>query len=205
MPYLDESPLFDPLDLSGQRAAERTLAAAQTNAELFRQFADVSQENLQPFLDLASRTLPALEAGATPQGFFAELRGLTPLAEQIADPIIEEQTEELDAFLASRGLSRSGAAIQKATDIQEAADLSALLQLQNLLTGRRQQVVGQGAGTGTQLAGLGAQAGEMLGDIQRQGILSSQQALAQGQQNLLGLGGAISGFFQPRNQQQPGQ
>ena len=43
--------MLDPLGISGTAAAESTVASAQANADLMRGFSDVSQANLQPFLD----------------------------------------------------------------------------------------------------------------------------------------------------------
>lgn len=190
--------ILDPLDLGGTQSAERTIESAKSNAELLRRFSDVSQANLQPFLDVGTRALPGLEAGATPGGFFGDIEALRPFAESIADPIAERGIEELTTRLASQGQFRSGGAVTGAADIREQADIAALLELQSLLTGRRQQITGTGAGTGSELAGLGHRAGEQLAGIQSQGIFGAAQARAAGQQNLLALGGLGAEFSRGR-------
>lgn len=194
---IDVTSILDPLDLGGTQAAEDTLAASEANAALLRRFSDVAQGNLQPFLDLASRTLPSLEDGASPGGFFGDAEALRPLAESLAAPKIQEETERLNRLLSSQGLTRSGAAVSGAADITEQQTISQLLGLQDLLNRRRQQITGSGAGTGGELAQLGLESGQQLGDIQSQGILGSAQARAAGQQNLVNLGALGADFFAP--------
>jgi len=188
------SSLLDPLDLSGQGAAAGALETSQVNADLLRGFSDASQANLQPFLDVSNRQLPALEASATPEGFFNDANALRPLASELAAPIVADRTRDLTSQLGSTGLTRSGFAGTAAADIQEDADLSMLLQLQTMLQGRRQRVAGQGSATGGNLARLGASSAEQLGSVQSQGILSAAQATAAGQQNLLSLAGLGANF-----------
>lgn len=187
--------ILDPLDLGGRGAAESTLSTARTNADLLRGFSDQSQANLQPFLDLSNAQLGPLEAGATPEGFFDVATQLRPLASAISQPIAQKGLRDLSSQLGSAGLTRSGFAGTAAADVQEDADLGVLLQLQSMLTGRRQQVAGLGQGTGQNLARIGQQSAEQLGQIGSQGILGSQQALAAGQQNLIGLAGLGAQFI----------
>jgi hypothetical protein len=187
----------DVLGISGQAGAESAINAAQTNSELLRGFSDQSQANLQPFLDLSNAQLGPLEAGATPQGFFDQANQLRPLARSISQPIAEEAFRDLGSQLGATGRTRSGFAGSSAADIQEDADLSVLLQLQSMLTGRRQQVAGFGQGSGQNLARIGQQSAEQIGQIQSEGVIRSQQALGQGQQNLLSLAGLGSQFIPP--------
>ncbi len=186
--------LVDPLDLSGQRAASSQLETAQSNAALLRTFFNQSQENLQPFLDVSNQALPGLEQGASTGGFFDTANQLRPLTAGIRESVTEERLGDLNAQLGQRGLTRSGFAAQSAADIQEDTDLSLLLQLQSMLTGRQQQVAGQGASAGTALSRLGQSSAEQLGQIQSQGILGAQAATAAGQQNLIGLAGLGASF-----------
>jgi hypothetical protein len=197
---LDPSTLMDPLGLSGSAAADQITGTAQTNSDLLRGFSDVSQENLQPFLDVSNQQLPALEAGASPEGFFNDANALRPLASSITQPIVEEQIGNLSSSLGSKGLTRSGFAATSAAGIQEDADLSMLLQLQQMLQGRRSTVAGQGAQAGGNLARIGQQSAEQIGQIQSQGVLGGQQALAAGQQNMIGLAGLATDFFAPKTQ-----
>lgn len=186
---LDPLGLGDPLDISGRSAAASSVETAQANAELLRKFSDISQENLLPFLELSNRALPGLEQGATPEGFFQSANELRPLLDQFGAPIVEEKLEELNQQLGQSGKTRSGFAATSAADIQEDTDLSILLQLQSVLTGRQQRVAGFGAGSGSNLARLGQRSAEQLGRVQSEGILGAASATAAGQQNFLQLAG----------------
>ena len=185
---------LDPLDIGGTDAAKNTLKTAQTNADLMRTFSDQSQANLQPFLDVSNAQLPGLEQGATAAGFFDQANALRPIASELAGPVVDDQLRNLSSQLGASGQTRSGFAGTSAANIREDADLGMLLQLQQMLTGRSQKVAGLGSNTGSNLARLGQSSAEQLGKIQSQGILGSQQALAAGQQNLLGLAGLGAQF-----------
>lgn len=187
--------VLDPLDLGGNKAADRSISAAEKNASTLRHFSDITQGNLQPFLDVANQSLPGLEAGASTGSFFDTANALRPLGESINRPIVEDRTRDLSSTLGASGLTRSGIAGTAAADIQEDADLSFLLQLQSMLTGRGQQVAGFGTNTGTNLARLGQQSAENLGAVQSQGILSAANSIGQGQQNAIGLVGLGTEFI----------
>jgi len=150
---------------------------------------DVGQENLQPFLDLGNQQLPALEQGASVGGFFDDPNALRPLVSEINQPIIDDRLRDLNTQLGQTGLTRSGFAAQAAADIQEDADLSLLLQLQEMFSGRRQQVAGVGGQAGTTLGRLGQQSAEQLSGIRSREQLADITGKAQQTQNLLGLAG----------------
>lgn len=180
---------IDPLDLGGRGAAESQVEASQSAADISRRFFDISQANLQPFLDLSNEQLAGLQSSATPGQAFDIAQTLRPAVDQITAPILQERLGELSAGLGAKGLTRSGFAAKSAADIQEDLDLSLLLQLQSQFTGRRQAVAGQGQQAGTALAQLGQQSGEDIASILSQGVLGAQQTRAAGQQNVLqGLG-----------------
>lgn len=185
----------DPLDITGRGAASGALETATTNAELLREFSNITQQNLQPFLDVSNRQLPGLESSATPGGFFADAEALRPLVNELGAPIVADRTRDLQSRLGASGQTRSGFAALEAADIQEDVDLSLLLQLQQMLQGRRAQVAGFGAQTGTNLSRLGLSSAEQLGQVQSQGILAGAQATAAGTQNVVNLAGLGSQFF----------
>jgi len=187
--------ILDPLDLGGTQAAESTLATAQTNAELLREFSDITQANLQPFLDVSNRQLPGLEAAATPEGFFGQAEELRPIVQELGAPIVEDRLRDLSASLGQTGSTRSGFAGTAAAQIQEDVDLSLLLQLQSTLQGRREQVTGLGTDTGTNLARLGESSAEQIAGVQSQGILGAAGATAAGQQNIVNLLGLGADFL----------
>lgn len=192
---LSTSVIFDPLDLGGGRAAASSVATAETNAQLLRTFFDQSQQNLDPFLDVANRTLPGLEQSATPEGFFGDIDALRPIVSQITQPIVQDGLRDFNSELGAAGQTRSGFAATGAADIQEDADLNLLLQLQSMLTGRRQQVAGFGTGTGKVLSQLGQSSGEQVANVRGAGIRGGAAATAAGQQNVLDLAGLGAEFF----------
>ena len=158
-------------------------------AEEKRNIFDVGQENLQPFLDLGNQQLPALEQGASVGGFFDDPNALRPLVSQINEPIIDDRLRDLNTQLGQAGLTRSGFAGTAAADIEEDADLSLLLQLQEMFSGRRQQVAGVGGQAGTALGALGQRSAEQLSSIRSREQLADITGKAQQTQNLLGLAG----------------
>lgn len=186
---LSTSVIFDPLDLGGGRAAQGLVDNAESNAKLLRTFFDQSQQNLDPFLDVANRALPGLEQSATPEGFFGDIDALRPIVSQITQPIVEDRLRDFNSQLGAAGQTRSGFAATGAADIQEDADLNLLLQLQSMLTGRRQQVAGFGTGTGKVLSQLGQSSAEQIGSVRGAGIRGGAAATAAGQQNIIDLAG----------------
>lgn len=160
-----------------------------------RNMFDVGQENLQPFLDLGNQQLPALEQGASVGGFFNDPNALRPLVSELNQPIVDERMRDLNTSLGQSGLTRSGFAGTAAADIQEDADLSLLLQLQEMFSGRRQQVAGVGGQAGSNLGRLGQQSAEQLSSIRSREQLADIQGKAQQQTNLFGLAGIGAEFF----------
>lgn len=194
---IDIGTILDPLDIGGGRAAAGQVEGAQANAELLRTFFNQSQENLSPFLDAANRTLPGLEQGASPEGFFGDIEALRPIVSSINQPIVEDRLRDFSSEIGSKGLTRSGFAATGAADIQEDADLSLLLQLQSMLSARKQQVAGFGPTSGTNLSRLGASSAEQIGGVQSRGVIGAQSARAGGQQNILDLAGLGAEFLNP--------
>jgi len=186
---------LDPLDLGGRGAAEGQIEASQSAADISRRFFDISQANLQPFLDLSNQQLAGLQGAATPGQAFDIAQSLRPAVEEITAPILQERLRELGGGLGAKGLTRSGFAGTAAADIKEDLELSFLLQLQSQFTARRQAVAGQGQQAGTALGQLGQQSGENIANILSQGVLGAQQATAAGQQNLIGLAGFGASFL----------
>jgi hypothetical protein len=197
MGLLDSIPIGagDPLGLTGNQAAAGQIDTAQANADLLRSFSDKTQANLQPFLDVSNRQLPGLEAASSVGGFFDDANALRPFVSELTAPIVEDRTRDLSSQLGAKGLTRSGFAGRAAADIQEDADLSVLLQLQDMLKSRRSTVAGLGAGTGGNLARLGQSSAENLASVQSQGIMGAAQAQAQGNQNFVNLAALGSQFI----------
>ena len=189
--------ILDPLDLGGRGAAEGAVRSAKDSAAILREFFDKSQENLQPFLDVSQAQLPGLEASATPEGFFGEANALRPIAQGISDDLVNNRLRDFNASLGAAGATRSGGAISGAADIQEQADLAVLLELNEMLQGRRQRIAGQGGVTGGNLSRLGQSAAEQLADVQASGFAGAGAAKAAGAQNFINLA-ALGSQFIPR-------
>ena len=113
----------------------------------------------------------------------------------INQPILDEKFRDLNTSLGQAGLTRSGFAGTAAADIQEDADLSLLLQLQEMFSGRRQQVAGVGGQAGTTLGALGQRSAEQLSGIRSREQLADIQGKAQQTTNLFGLAGLGAEFF----------
>jgi hypothetical protein len=184
---------------TGGPGAKATGQAAGVQAEGFEEALRVLQEQLgitrgqfAPFLEAGREALPGVQAAST-------VGGLDQIINQIMGGeafggLVEERQRGIEGTLAAGGLSRSGAAIEEGARIP--TDLA--LQLEQLLTGRKQNLAGTG------LTATSAEAGQ-TGNLTQQiiqaitggaqatasGILGSQQARTQGIQNLLNLGGTL--------------
>jgi hypothetical protein len=195
--------ILDPLDLRGEGAqkASRSAAAIQDRqfreglAELRRQF-DVAQGNIQPFMQAGLSALPILQQGSS-------VGGLDQLLGQIMDSEVfgelrSERERGVQGMLGAGGLTRSGRAIEEGANI--GTDLA--LNLSQILTGNADRLATRGqnaaVGAGTQSANFANSAAGLLGqsgNALASGILGSQQAQAQGQQNIMGLAGLIASMF----------
>lgn len=113
---------------------------------------------LSPFAQAGQTGLQALAAGATPEGFGANISALS----QAADPLVQERMRALQSAQGAAGLSRSGAGLQEIAAIPQ----DVLIGLENQLAGRQAQLAGQGLGAQESIAGLQAQGGQNLAGIQ---------------------------------------
>jgi len=175
----------------GENAANATIEAAQDAADLNRFFFDKSQANLSPFSEFGTNQLAGLEQSATTGGFFGDASQLGPIVQELNAGAIQEQTRDINSQLGSRGLTRSGAGVEAVAGVPQALNLERLLSITSGLQGRRERIAGLGTGTGQTLAGLGQQSAEQSANLLGQGILGAAQARAQGQQNLINIGGQV--------------
>ena len=147
-------------------AAAKLQAEAEANAleELRRQF-DISSERILPFAEVGARQLPAIERASTAAGLDENLaqifdnRSFQRLREEREDAVMNQ--------LAAGGLMRSGSALEDIANIP--TDLG--FALEQLLTGRKQDLGGTGLSAVTGLANLGStQAANVSNVIQQGGI-----------------------------------
>lgn len=123
-----------------------------------------------PFLTAGTEQLPGLAEGATAGGLGARLQEI--IQGDAFGGLIGERQRGLQGQLSAGGLTRSGTALESAANIP--TELA--LQLEQLLTGRSQQLAGQGLGAGGSIANLFSQQGVAAGS----GIVTDAQSKAAG-------------------------
>ena len=168
-------------------------AASSRNAieELRRQF-DITQGNIQPFLDVGTQALPGLAQASTTGGLEQRLAELANT--DIFRTLSEERTRAVQNQLSAGGQTRSGTGLLEAgrvpTDI--------LLFLEQLTGNRLANLAGSGQNAAIGLGSLGAQnAGNIAGltqDIGRArgaGLIVDQQADAARTGQFLNAGATI--------------
>ncbi len=193
----------DPLGFEGAKGGDSGEAAANAAnqasareiAELRRQF-DLTQENIQPFLEAGQGQLGALIEGTTAEGLDARLGRI--FGSENFQNLRDERTTALEGQLAAGGLTRSGTALQEAANIPTSLGFA----LEDLLTGRSTGLAGSGQNAAVGLGSLGAQSSGAIGAaLGRQGqatasgILADQQANAAANQNLLATGAGVAALF----------
>lgn len=177
------------------RAQERSSEAAQQ--EIARQF-DVTQQNMQPFLEAGQRALTSQEALVGLSGPEAQAEAMQTLQESPGQRFIRKRQE--------RALLRGSSAIgglgggNVKTALQEQAAGFAMQDLNNQF-GRLGQIAGQGQNTASNLGQFGAQSSgaqanlmQTAGQARASGILGAQQAQSQG----LGQVANLIGQFAPK-------
>tara|TARA_R110000803_G_scaffold178947_1_gene241385 strand:+ start:595 stop:1497 length:903 start_codon:yes stop_codon:yes gene_type:complete len=145
-------------------AAAKLQAEAEANAleELRRQF-DISSERILPFAEVGARQLPAIERASTAAGLDENLaqifdnRSFQRLREEREDAVMNQ--------LAAGGLMRSGSALEDIANIP--TDLG--FALEQLLTGRKQDLGGTGLSAVTGLANLGSTQAANVSNVIQQG------------------------------------
>jgi hypothetical protein len=192
--FLDPAGLFSG-GLSGERAADAASEAADiTNAELMRQF-ELSQENLQPSLQAAQRTLPGLESQLSAGGFTDNVGALQPELMQFLQPTMNTRANVGAEQLQSAGIMPTSGMREELSRIDPAQMADLLLGAESDLFGNRLALSGLGEGAGTTLSELGNRTGAGIAQSNIQSQLAGQDARAQGQSNAMGLIGLAASFF----------
>ncbi len=199
----DDFTWWDPLDLRGAGGRQAALDAAAIQSasakrglkELRRQF-NISQGNIEPFMEAGQSALPFLTQGSSVEGMdqiFNQIMG-TDLFGELRD----ERTRDISGMLGAGGLRRSGDAIEQGASI--APDLAS--EIYGLISGTAGDVATMGAntsvGAGSHSAEFGRGASGLIGNMGSagaMGILGGQQAVAQGQQNAMGLAAIMMKAF----------
>ncbi len=179
----------------GQAAGAAGAFSRQAIDELRRQF-DITQENIDPFIQAGTGALPGVIEGTTVGGLDERLGRI--FGSDAFKNLIGERTRGVEGQLAAGGLTRSGTAIQEAANIPTSLGLA----LEQLLTGRGTNLAGSGQNAAIGLGSLGAQNAASIADIlvgQGQdvasGILTDAQARAAGTENLVNIATTAASIF----------
>ena len=182
-------------EAGGASAAAINAASMREIEELRRQF-DVTQGNIQPFLDVGTAQLGGLAEGATIGGLDERLGQI--FSGQNFQNLQQERTRAVEGQLAAGGLTRSGTAIAEAANVPTSLGFA----IEDLLTGRATGLAGSGQNAAVGLGSLGAQTSGQIGaslagqgQATASGILADQQAQAAGQQNNIAAAAGIAALF----------
>ncbi len=182
-------------DSGAAAAAAANAASVREIAELRRQF-DITQGNIDPFLQAGLASLGAQEQGTTAGGLDQRLASI--FGTDTFDALVQDRTRDVQGQLAAAGQTRSGAGVEAAAAVPQ--DIG--LQLESLLSARTSELTGSGLNAALGLGGLGANASTAIGQSLAQqgqntasGLLLDQQQQAAAQQNLINTGAAAATIF----------
>lgn len=179
----------------GRAAGAANVFAQQAIGEQRRQF-DITQANIDPFIQAGTAQLPALTQGTTAAGLDERLAEI--FGTEAFEALRSERTRAIEGQLAAGGLTRSGTAIQQAANIPASLGLA----IEELLTGRSAGLATGGLTAATGLGAIGQQTSGRISDVLLQqgqnvasGILTDQQARAKGAQNIVSLASTAASIF----------
>lgn len=177
---------------SGAKAAKKA-AAIQTQArnEASQMLGTIIPQ-FQPVANMFGQFAPAVQQGATMQGFAGNIDEI--LNSPTFDAIKADRMEAGQTQLANTGLSRSGAALRELAAIP--TDLA--LNIEEMLNQRQTGLMGvgmQGMGTIADIIGQQANIKAGIGDVQAQGKLGAAASRAQGTQNMIQLASMAAGGY----------
>ena len=180
---------------AGSAAGVETEALQKAIKEIRRQF-NITQENIDPFIEAGTAALPGFAASTTQAGLEGQLAQI--FGGEGFQALRDERQTALQGQLAAGGLTRSGTALEEAANIPTQLGFD----IENLLSGRTAALTGLGQESALGLGGIGAQSsGSIAGLLAQQGasqsagITSAAQSRAAGAQNLLSTGLGVAGLF----------
>ena len=175
------------------RAAEIANQGAQQGIDELRRQFDVTQANIQPFVDAGAGALPLVQEGTTAEGLDARLGRIFDT--DIFGSLVDERERAARGQLAAGGLTRSGTALEEIANIPTQLGLA----LEDLLTGRATGLAGSGQNAAAGLGALGAQnSGSIANLFEQQGQNTASGILGKAQAQSAGLGQVLklaSGIF----------
>lgn len=170
-------------------------ASAREIAELRRQF-DITQENLNPFIEAGTGQIGEQVNASTIAGLDERLAQI--FSTDTFGSLVDERERGVRGQLAAGGLTRSGTGVQAIAAVPQ--DLG--LQIENMLSGRTTQLTGSAQNAASGLGALGQQNSQAIGaslagqgQSTASGILADQQANAAATQGLLSTGAAAAAIF----------
>ncbi len=179
---------------TGQSAANQAAAQNQLGIDELRRQFDISQGNLDPFIQAGVGQLGALEQGTTAGGLDERLAQI--FGTDAFQALRGERTRSVEGQLGAGGLTRSGFGLEQIANIPTELGFA----LEQLLTGRSQQLAGAGQSAAAGLGAIGAQTSGGIANLFQQtgqdisaGALTDAQARASANQNIIQTAASI--FF----------
>lgn len=194
--------ILDPLDLTGEQAAAAGSKANAAQQKAIKEAIKIIQEQggantalfesaqdriggasglFSPFINAGQTGLAGLTQGSTTRGFGQRLDDI--IGGGAFGGLVDERQRALQGQLAAGGLTRSGAALEESAAIP--TDLA--LQIENILTGRSQNLAELGLEGSRGEAGL-----QGISAVLTQAQAQSGTDIAQDIASLIGTGGAAS-------------
>ena len=190
------SGLFGGGSKSGSSAADaQAMYNQQAISEMKRQF-NITQGNVQPYMDAGVSALGNIESSATAGGLDALLAQI--MGGDTFGSLVDERQRGVQGQLAAGGLTRSGTAIQEASNVS--SDLA--LQLESMLTGRQTGIANTGVNAATGLGQMGQSNSNTIasllsnsGQAVSNGIVTDAQSKAKEDENKINTAVAVAGLF----------
>lgn len=180
-------------------AANAANVQAERGLQEIRRRFEETKKTLDPFLQTGLGALDSIKSSATLGGFGDTLGQI--FNGGALDPLIDERTRAAQGQLAAGGLTRSGTALETIAGIPQELGL----QLEQLLSSRQGGLADLGFNSAQVLGNFGSNAATQInsnlaqqGQNTSSGILGQAQAQSAFGNSLLGLGGSLLAFSDPR-------
>ena len=181
-------------DDSGERAAQEANRLSQQGIEELRRQFDVTQQNVDPFIQAGIGQLGALEEGTTAEGLGARLERIFNTG--ALDPLIEQRTRAAQGALSAGGLTRSGTAVEELSAIPQELGFA----IESLLTGRSTNLAQAGQSAALGLGQIGGSSAANIANLFSgqgsqlfQGINADAQRSSDLFSDVLGFAGTVGG------------
>ena len=179
---------------AGQSAANQAAAQNQLGIDELRRQFNITQGNLDPFIQAGVGQLGALEQGATVGGLDEMLRQI--FASENFQALTGERERAVGGQLAAGGLTRSGFGLEQIANVPTQLGFG----IEQLLSGRSQNLAASGQSAAAGLGAIGAQTSGGIANLFQQtgqdisaGALTDAQAQASANQNIIQTAASI--FF----------